>query len=230
MSKQVIILTRPDPMNDGFAQQIRDRYGAQAIMSSPVTIVSAVSQTSTPQNFTAAIFTSRNGVRFAPDGQGPAFCVGAQTAKDAAAKGWEVIAANGGVKDIVDLISNELKDTAAKHRLCHFSGSETTGDLATRLSAQGIKTERCIVYEQSPCALTPDVLGVLNQDISAIFPIFSPNSAKRLVAQLPPNLEASFVAISQAAADQIPKHHIKHLQIAHAPNAQAMLLALGHLL
>lgn len=230
MAKQVIILTRPDPLNDGFAAKIRATYQGVDILQAPVTEIQPIVHAPMPEDMTAAIFTSRNGVRFGPKGNGLAYCVGAQTARDAAALGWDARVSSGGVEGIIALIVADLARDAAKHRLCHFSGTETTGDLAEHLRKAGLNTRRIAVYQQQACAWTPEMRGVIQSEKTPVFPIFSPNSTRRLVAQLDATTKADFVAISQAAADQIPSKLVNRLEIAKAPEADSMLVALGHLI
>lgn len=224
----VIILTRPAAQSARFAEELRAAGFTAPIVVSPVTKISTVPYDEALPEFDGAIFTSRNGVAYGPDGNGQAWCVGDKTAEDASAKGWGAISASGDVEKLFQRICADLKGASQGKTLIHFCGAETRGDLAQRLTDVGISTSRRVVYRQEKLALNEDAIAVLSDPISPVFPIFSPNSAKRLANQIPSGVQAQFVAISQATADAVPAGVIKSLRVAASPTAQSLIIALRH--
>ena len=224
----VIILTRPAAQSARFAEELRADGITAPIVVSPVTKISAVSCDEALPEFDGAIFTSRNGVAYGPDGKGQAWCVGDKTADDASAKGWNAISASGDVENLLQRICADLKGAPEVRTLIHFCGAEARGDLAERLTDVGISTSRHTVYRQDKLALNGDAIAALSDPISPVFPIFSPNSAKRLASQIPAGVQAHFVAISQATANALPAGVIKSLRVASFPTAQSLIIALRH--
>ncbi|MGR3837263.1 MAG: uroporphyrinogen-III synthase [Cognatishimia sp.] len=224
---QVIILTRPAAQNARFAKELRAAGISNPVIDAPVTEIAPRRDVYETVGATGAIFTSMNGVHFGPDGAGRAWTVGNKTADVARARGWTVASAAGEAEALLQRICADLRDDTTVQDLVHYSGTETRGDLAERLSAAGIPTRRVAVYRQEPLDLSAPAKAALQDDLPPIFPVFSPNSAKRLVAQLPPELRADFVALSPAVAKEIPKALVRRLGVAEHPNAQSLLTALS---
>ena len=224
---QVIILTRPAAQNARFAKELRAAGISNPLIDAPVTEIVPTGDVYEATGATGAIFTSMNGVHFGPDGAGRAWAVGDRTADVARARGWTVASAAGDAEALLQRICADLRDDTAGQDLVHYSGTETRGDLAERLTAAGIPTRRVAVYRQERFDLSASAKAALHGDLPPIFPVFSPNSAKRLVAQLPPELRADFVALSPAVAKEIPKALVRRLGVAEHPNAQSLLNALA---
>lgn len=229
-AKPVIILTRPAAQNAGFAAALRARDLNAVILESPVTRIVPLPDTPRDHKASDAIFTSRYGVEHGPKGRGVAWCVGDKTAEVAVAKGWDALSAGGDAEALFKRICADLEGKAEGRSLVHYCGQETRGELNARLTNVGISTQRCIVYRQEEQVLTPEVLQAISDTNKAIFPIFSPRSATRLVSQLPPETSFDFVAISQAAADALPSKMTRRLEIADTPDAQSLIAALRHML
>lgn len=229
-AKPVIILTRPAAQNAGFSAALRARDLDAVILESPVTRIVPLPDAPRDHKASDAIFTSRYGVEHGPQGRGVAWCVGDKTAEVAVAKGWDALSAGGDAEALFKRICADLEGKAEGRSLVHYCGQETRGELSARLTNVGISTQRCIVYRQEEQVLTPEVRQALLDTSKAIFPVFSPRSATRLAAQLPPDAAFDFVAISQAAADALPPEMIRRLAIADTPDAQSLIAALRHML
>lgn len=230
VAKPVIILTRPAEMNAPFAAAIRASGIKAHIIEAPVTRIDPLIDVDVPSVFTGAIFTSRNGVAHGPAGDGIAWCVGDKTAEAAGARGWQARSASGDAADLFQRICADLKGAEQGAQLVHFCGEETRGDLAERLRDVGISTQLCVVYRQKTNVLSDDAMSAILDPISPIIPIFSPNSARRLIEQFPENTRADFVAISQATADAIPADFVNRLSVAKTPDAQSLIESLRHMI
>lgn len=229
-AKPTIILTRPAALSTAFHAALLAGGVDADVIEAPVTRIDPVADVTMPEGMTGAIFTSRNGVAYAPDGTSVAWCVGDATASDAQSKGWDARSAGGDVTDLLRRICADLLGYEADARLVHFCGAQTRGNVAETLSDVGISTQKSVVYRQVDHPLSKQAIARISDPISPVFPIFSPNSARRLVAQFPPGAQADFVAISQATADAVPSQFIKRIVIAEAPTAHSLIQKLRHMI
>ena len=224
--KPVIILTRPAAQNARFAQAIEASGLEARIIEAPVTRIIPEPQTADLKPAATAIFTSSYGVEYAPGGTGVAWCVGDRTAEVAATKGWQARSAGRDADALFKRICADLEGVGVQDTLVHYCGKETRGNLSERLSNVGISTQRSVVYRQEKQALSEDVHQVILGSNTAIFPVFSPNSAQRLVQQLPAGSKVDFVAISQATAETLPPEMVRNMAVAKTPDAQSLIEAL----
>jgi uroporphyrinogen-III synthase len=228
-----VLLTRPQAQSLAFAAALALRFGDRL---RPVVAPLMAPRLLSPQlpegHFDAVIFTSATAVEAARRLGTPlptrAWCVGAQTAKAAQAAGFVAFSANG---DAGDLVAAILSDPL-KGRLLHLRGQDSQGDVAERLTANGITTVSTIVYQQQPQSLTPKAISLLQDPAPLILPIFSPRSASLLAAALPMSTRAHLhiAAISAAVAEAAASIPHVALVIARQPDADNMLDAVGTLL
>lgn len=222
MTHDVIILTRPELQNHAFEAELRAAGVRAKVIHAPVTRIVPEPQAPDLTGIEGVIFTSRNAVEHAPSLTLLAWCVGDKTARAARARGWVARSAAGDVEALLQRICADPPNG----RLCHLAGLETRGALAERLTEAGIPTSRQIVYHQEEVALNDAALSAISESISAVFPVFSPRSAERLVAQLPKEVQVDFVALSDAVAQKIPRQIVRNLRIAPRPTAQSVILTL----
>ncbi|WP_171006885.1 uroporphyrinogen-III synthase [Shimia litoralis] len=213
-----ILLTRPLGASLAFRDSLRDAGILSPVEISPVlSITSMLSEP--PTKMSGAIFTSKNGVQFAEPQDLPCWCVGDSTAQVASQRGWQAVSASG---DAEALIKRILADAPAGP-LVHFRGEHARGDIAARLTAQGVPTQETEVYRQSPLPLTQNAIEILNGNIPVVLPLFSPRSA-RLIAKLGPFLApVHAVAISADTAQGVDALSLKTCDIAGAPDAKSMI-------
>ena len=213
----VILLTRPEPANARFAEDLR-RFTDARILSAPVTRIVPVGDPVDTAGWTALVLTSENAVSQAVPHPGkPAYCVGQRTAVAAGEAGFDPRVADGDAEALIAKILGE----SPKPPLLHLRGEEAAADIAGRLTAAGIATDERIVYAQRETALPETILPALEQAPELIIPVFSSRSAARLARQLPLHPRLTLVAISAmtAKAWTAPAHRVV---IAARPDAEMM--------
>ncbi|MEQ9692755.1 uroporphyrinogen-III synthase [Shimia sp. SDUM112013] len=218
-----IVLTRPHDASERFAKLLKEAGLSNPVVISPVVEIIKVPH-SVPEQFSGAIFTSVNGVGAVPGRDLPAWCVGERTAEVARAKGWRAVSADGDVDDLFALVMQ----SAPKGSVVHFRGLHAKGDLARRLVARGIKSTDIVVYRQDAVPLTDQVKTLLMGNDPIILPLFSPRSAATLCEQGPFRAPMHVVAISAATADSARGLASRGVLISRAPNANAMVAAINH--
>ncbi|WP_415922466.1 uroporphyrinogen-III synthase [Tateyamaria sp. SN6-1] len=172
----------------------------------------------------AVIFTSANGVRFAPEGGGRrAFCVGAATAAAAQARGWHAVQAGETADTLVDTMRADMPPEP----LVHLSGVHTRGDIVRRLRAAGARIRHIPVYDQVRCDLTEEAHRALAGEAPTLIPLFSPRTADQFFANDPVLRHAVVLALSPAVADAAPEPLRPSVIITVSPDAAAMSTALG---
>lgn len=228
----ILLLTRPEAQSARFAAAFQARFGTDiAIRTAPIM---AIRPTGVPVDLggvSGLIFTSENGVSaFAETHQErslTAYCVGDRTAQAARAAGFAAYSARGTADD---LIADLLKAPPAG-RLIHLRGAHARGNVAERLTQAGLPTSECIVYDQTARPVPRDVLNAVAEARRTLLPLFSPRSAGLVGAALsgsPAHL--ALVHMSPAVRDAWTGPDPAAAELAKAPNAEAMLDALGKLI
>lgn len=225
-----VLLTRPRDQSESFAAALHDRFGDRVRpVLSPLMRPDYLSTDLPSGPFAAVIFTSLHGVAAALPWRARlprlAWCVGARTAQEAQAAGFQTRAAEGDAESLVAAI---LADPPPGP-LLHLRGEDQRGDVAQRLTLAGHPTQSAIVYRQSPQPLSPQAAELLRRPGVVIVPLFSPRSAELLLAALPnPRLaDLRIAAISAATAQVWPQGAAT---VARRPDADAMLQAVGNLI
>ena len=171
------------------------------------------------------IFTSSNGVLHAPDGQGRvAYCVGAQTTKQAIARGWNATQLGQTARELI----SALRNAPPKGVLLHLGGTHTLGDIAQTLTVDGINTRHIALYDQRLLMLGDEVFLALEGQ--SIVPVFSLRTAERLVREATGRLgNAHIVALSEAVAAPFYGETTAELLILDTPQAVSMAKAVENL-
>jgi uroporphyrinogen-III synthase len=227
-----ILVTRSQPGADETAARLR-RRGLIPVVE-PLFAIRFLSP-DLPE-FDAVAFTSANGVRaferLSARRDAPVWCVGARTAEAARTAGFgDVVSADGDVADLQDRLMRELP---AGMRLLHIGNAEVRGDLAGGLSRAGSTAVFVAAYEAAAVGTPgPSLAAHLSGDASldAIL-LHSPRAGAILAGfAAGAKLHARFrvAAISQAAAESLTKV-VERIEIAQAPNEDALLAALDRLL
>jgi uroporphyrinogen-III synthase len=228
-----LLLTRPAAASARFAALWRARMGADApVTVAPVVAVRALPFAPPPPG-TDLILTSENALLAVGPADPPgrrAWCVGARTAAAARAAGFDPVSADGAADDLVALILAR----GARGPFLHARGAEARGEVAARLSAVGLPAAEAVVYAQQDVALTDAARALLLRPGAVLVPLFSPNSAVRLAAELarlpaPPAASLRLAALSPAVAAAWTGPAPERLAIAARPEASAMLDALAGL-
>ncbi len=229
-----LVLTRPRPAAEDFAQQARAAGWRGEILIAPLMEIAVHPPSQEPLKQAAVlIFTSQHGVdSFARATQArhwPVWTVGPRTAAAARRAGFSDIAqASGG--DAVSLLA-ELEAAAVSGPFLHLHGAHLACDLSAHLRARGLQAAGCVVYDQHPVALQPEHRARIEQGGDLVLSCFSPRSSRLLRAQIEGlNLSRAklhMVAISSAAASELRELPLIHSQIATRPDAGGVLDALA---
>ncbi|CAN0167421.1 unnamed protein product, partial [Chrysoparadoxa australica] len=167
----------------------------------------------------AAVFSSANGVAHGPLGAGRrAYCVGAATTRAALARGW---AAEERGQTAEALIAGLIAHPPAQP-LIHLSGVHTRGDIAARLTAQGIQTRNVAIYDQVAQPLTAEARAAVARGNPLMLPLFSPRTAAQFANQVPKAATVHVIALSDAVADPLVGASYGRVTVAARPDANAM--------
>lgn len=186
----------------------------------------------------ALIATSRNALRaLGPSLDAalrlPVFTVGLGTAELARALGFErVVAGTGAARDLVALIAGETDP--AEGPLVHIAGEVTAFDIAAALAVQGFEVRTLTAYRAVAAASLNEATArsIADSTLDAVI-LMSPRSANifaQLVADRGLQADARrlvFFCLSQAVVDSVQCLVPARVEIAEAPNAAAMLAAVG---
>ncbi|WP_295311290.1 uroporphyrinogen-III synthase [Roseobacter sp.] len=196
--KLSLLMTRPEGSNAGFVGMLPPRVrSAVEVIESPLLSIESLGGTAAPGPQEEALFSSSNGVRFAPPGDGRrAWCVGARTTASAHDAGWEAVHAGD---TAADLIRRILAERPAAD-LVHLSGAHTRGAICESLQAAGLRARRIVLYDQQLLSLSPAARALFDQPRQVIVPLFSPRIAVRFVAECPAPEQVIAVFLSDAVA------------------------------
>ncbi|WP_102223894.1 uroporphyrinogen-III synthase [Acidimangrovimonas sediminis] len=222
-----ILLTRPAAQSARFAKALHDRFGPVPVVMARLTETRFL-DTPLPDRPQGVIFTSETGVRalhrLAPDLGGAAWCVGDRTAEIATEAGFAAVSAHGDAAALIAMI----RASGVRGPLLHARGRHSRGEVAETLTSAGIETHSVILYDQAECPLGEEGQAVLGGKAPVLLPIFSPRTARLLVAQAAgAQAPLHVVALSQAVAEGVSGLPAETLTIASRPDAQAMIDALA---
>jgi uroporphyrinogen-III synthase len=224
----VVLLTRPAPQSQRFAQALQARLPSVQVVVSPLMQTEWLHPPLPDRPFHALILTSETGAEAAGHLRAAgtplpetAFCVGPRTTDTARAAGFAAISADGDVHALAALI----RAAQPQGPLLHIRGEDVAGNLAETLTNGGIETHSAILYAQRPCPLSPAALTLLQAADPVLVPLFSPRSAQILAQALPPEAKAPLwiVAISPAAATEAQALSPARLAVAPHPDGGNML-------
>ncbi|NRB03596.1 MAG: uroporphyrinogen-III synthase [Rhodobacteraceae bacterium] len=223
-----LLLTRPEAASQRFWDTLpHDVKTGLTLVVSPVMEIHPVENDAEFSVFDTAIFTSSNGVRYAPATPGKrALCVGQATAENARKRGWNSV--------FVAESAGEFVEAIPKHfplgSFLHFRGRHTRGDIAARLSALGADGDELIVYDQQVKDLSAEAIALLSGGDTVIAPVFSPRSASQLAAAAPSLRSVHIIAMSQQVANVFAATNCASLHMAEAPTAAYMSKAVTKVL
>lgn len=226
-----VILTRPMAQSLRFASELMAHLPGLRPILSPLMVTEFLPFT-LPCAPAALVLTSAVAVealrQHPVDLPKTAYCVGRRTAAAAADLGLQAQSADGDAEALLALI---LARRPAPP-LLHLHGAETRGSLAERLNSAGIETFSTVVYRQIAQPLCPEARAALVDDHALLLPVFSPRSARLLMAELaalPVRASLHLVAISPETAASLRDCPHASLTIAAAPDAASMLRAMAWL-
>ena len=184
-----------------------------------------------------ALATSANGVRALAKRTArrdiPIYAVGPQTAEAARRAGFSFVrGAEGDAGQLVEAVASWAKPD--KGALLHAAGAETAGRMRQALQAKGFAVTVEILYEAMPVAKLPEnAERALSDNALDGVLLFSPRSAKTFAGLV---CEAGLAescarlacfCISAATAGTLRPLALARLEVAGAPNQEAMLALLS---
>lgn len=214
-----LLLTRPRAASRRFAEGLQ---GANIVIAPLMEIVGTGAEVSLG-GVQGVILTSEAAVAFLPPARLPAYCVGPRTASAARAIGLEAEVCGPDAEGLV----TALRPRLLKGHFLHVHGTHTRGDIAKRLTADGLVVTGIAAYDQRAAAPPPAFHEALAQP-ELIVPLFSPRSAG-LFATAAPQLrsDTQIYALSQAVAEALPASMRAQTHVIARPNGSEMLSALG---
>ena len=225
----VLLLTRPRPQAEGFADAARAACPPHQTVIAPLSEIAPLPFD--PAALTGAaglVLTSANAVPMLEGLPGlaslPAYCVGPGTAGAAQAAGLAARETGGDARRLIDWMRRHHPPGP----LVHVHGRHLARDLVAALSDLGLSITGLPVYEARLIDWPPDILPSL-AGRPVVAPLFSPRAAAALgrqpgVGDMPGLVP---VAISAACAARLPPALRRRAMVAQAPDAAAMLQATG---
>ncbi len=170
-----LVLTRPEAQSRAIAAALGDGV---AVLISPVMQIAGSGPAPDLAPYRGVILTSANAVPFAPDlTKKRVYCVGKRTAEAARAAGAEIAL-------VAEDAEALLAQIPGPGPLIHLHGEHVRGDVTERLNSGGIETDEAVIYQQKALALTDQARALLEGDAPVVLPLYSPRSAKLVVAAL----------------------------------------------
>ena len=227
MTAPTLLLTRPRDSAERFAAAVAARVGGVRTVIAPLLRIVPTGEVPDLAGAVGVIFTSAQGVEFAPPGEGrTAHCVGQATAEAAAAAGWAV--------DIVapeaEALIAAVRERGGPGPLVHLSGRHRRGEIAERLTQAGLPTVVVALYDQELVPLSAEARALLRGETPVVVPLFSPRTARQFVGQAGHPAAALFVAISPAVARELAAPEGARVVVAAAPDGHAMVTAVEKLM
>ncbi|UWQ95641.1 uroporphyrinogen-III synthase [Rhodobacteraceae bacterium M385] len=210
-----LLLTRPRTASERFAEGLQ---GADIVIAPLMEIVGTGENVSL-EGVQGVILTSEAAVAFLPPARLPAYCVGPRTARAAQAIGLEAEVCGPDAEGLV----TALRNRQLKGHLVHVQGTHTRGDIAERLSSDGLVVTGIAAYDQRATPPLPSFHKALAQP-ELIVPLFSPRSAD-LFATAATQLrsDTQILALSQAVAEALPPSMQAQAHVIAHPSGAEML-------
>lgn len=220
MHKPCLLLTRPETANHRLLGQLDPALLAGAhVVQSPLLKIVATGQRPDLETPAGFILTSAQALSHLPPGEGRrAYCVGRHTAEQARADGWQVVLV---APDAQALVERLLADRP-QGPLLHLCGVHRRGDIAARLTAAGLQTEVCALYDQQLLPLNTAAIAALEGQNPVILPLFSPRTAGHLADQLPDGAAPWVIAMSAAVAQAAGPALARRMTVVAEPTGAAM--------
>ena len=221
----IVLLTRPTQSSELFLSALKYAAGAFRPYISPAFEYEAVAYPEV--SFDAAIFTSKAGVQFAPNGNGRvAWCVGEATAQMAQANGYLT---KTGAGNAVDLSKMILRSDSCGGMI-HFRGENVRVDVKAILKDAGLTCADAVIYRKAVAGVPEGLREALNSAGDFILPVFSAETVS-IIGDWRLNLSRAWiVAISEEVALDAQNLHPKGISTAANPNLDEMVRIMTRLI
>ncbi len=220
-NKIPLILTRPDGANSAFMADFpKPLADCLTFIESPLIAIQSMEAEAAIEEYAAVLFTSVNGVRFAPPSMGrKAYCVGVRTTQAATSAGWVATCVGQNADEMV----KTLVDARPADALCHLSGVHVRGRIVERLKEAGLIARRVALYDQILLPLSPAANSAIKSQKLVIVPLFSPRAATHFAAVSPVNPRLQVVTMSGAITNALENNSIFEAITAPEPTADAVI-------
>ncbi|WP_296475965.1 uroporphyrinogen-III synthase [Roseinatronobacter sp.] len=233
LQRPCLVLTRPKPESERFAQQAREAGWQEEILIAP--LLEIVLLPLEEAEFAAArtlVVTSQHAVSalvLATDRRDwHVWAVGPRTAQAALQAGFDTVHQSGG--DAKALLA-DLAQTPPLGPIMHIRGRHAVADIAAALRALGQDASSVVGYEQFSRGLDDAVVQRLQQGGDVVLPVFSPRSGCLLANALRPinttKARLHLIGISAAALKAVSLEGVASRHIAARPDAASMCSTLG---
>ncbi len=221
MNAPILLMTRAQEASEHFVRRLDPNVlKGITILYAPLLKIVPTQNTIELAQYNAVIFSSVNGVLFAPQGSGrDAYCVGARTTDAALARGWQV---KGTAQDAHALVALLLK-TEPVGAMLHIAGEHRRGKIAEKLTAAGYQTDVHTTYRQPLVPFRAEVKEAIAGEGAVIVPLFSPRVAAQFASQIADYGSLLHVlAMSPAVKEALKGACVGKVQIASAPTGDEM--------
>ena len=230
-----VLITRPEPDASQFGADL-GALGYDIIVD-PVMMIETLSFALPDfSEYNAVIFTSPNAVRALASQVSTihknvaAFCVGDQTAQEAARFFSQAISAGGNQNDLKSLLIRQFGKDKPELPLLYVRGEDISGDLEGDLVRAGVPCQSLVVYRARPSMrLQAATLHALAEGRVIVIPLFSARTA-RIFFELAEQVTATqalntikFLCLSDSVLESVPASRRAQAYICAAPTRDAMM-------
>lgn len=224
----ILLLTRPQDSAEDFARTAA--WTGRVVISPILDLRWRAIDPPAPDE--GLVFTSQHGVRavarVTARRDWPVWCVGPATQAAAMAAGFAAPHPGGGTAQTLIV---RLLAAPPGIPLVHVHGGHVVTDLVGQLSEAGLSARGVVAYDQIACPLSDAAMQCLSAEGAVVVPVFSPRSARLLVAEWArlsaPRAALYAVAISDAVAQELGSLPLCAMQVAPTPDQPGMLAALA---
>ena len=224
LENPTILITRPEDDAERFLTTLRAEAGSFEVIICPAFWFEEV-PVKMP-NFDVAIFTSRTGVSYAPQGNGRlAYCVGDATAQFARDAGYISLSATGSADELVALILEQ----APTGSLLHIRGEKSLGNVTERLAERGINCSDAIAYRKVLNSPTQSIREAVRNAPQIVIPLFSAETVSIVAGWRLPLKSCVVVAISNVVANSAMVLKPTEAIVSESPDMRGMTAATARL-
>lgn len=241
-NKKIILITRPAEEARLFARRLRAE-GFNVAVEPMLEIEHLDFKLPNMSSYQGLVFTSVNAVRAlaarlgdkVKGFEGPCYCVGDRTAKEARAQGFlQAISAKGTADELIDLVCGRVEDKSLP--LLYVCGHHTARPVDKLLRAHGYKVDTIVVYKaQAVRKLTPQCLAAIKAGKIEAVTFFSKRTVDTFIRELKKNgllkelLKMKLLSISDSMLESVRPYKKARTYTADTPDAPGMMRLLNTL-
>ncbi|VAW00122.1 hypothetical protein MNBD_ALPHA06-420 [hydrothermal vent metagenome] len=226
-----ILITRTRPGADRLAKRLQEA-GIQAVICPLLEVENLRERAALQPTETGLILTSVAALPGAPApeqlAQKPVYCVGTETARQAAMAGYQnIVQGNGNGKNLAGKIARSTPDKTQNLLWCRGEVADET--LVRKLQKQACSVRQYICYRTRKCQCLPDAVADDLATGKFDMVVFHSRRGSETFAALAPKLAASTraLAYSQNIADGLKTAGFAEILVCPQPNDLALLALLS---